>query len=110
MEIPNTSVTSFLLTAPTSTLSVSILSDWEARSASFIKWIGLEEIIPRTSFPLLVRIITVCAGRFVRITPPSMRISRLPFSLMLCTINPHSSVWASSITTGFSGSSPGIRA
>ena len=52
---------------------------------------GLEVMIPFTSFPLLVRIQTVWAGRLVITIPPSIKIPRLPFSRMLCTINPHSS-------------------
>ena len=57
--------------------------------------------MPLTSFPALVRTSKVCAGILGRSIPPNIIRLNRPFSMIPCTINPHSSVWASSIRTDF---------
>ena len=57
-------------------------------------------MIPLTFFPLLVRTRTVWAGRLARSIPPSMTMDNRPLSMIPCTMKPHSSVWASSMSTG----------
>ena len=65
-------------------------------------------MIPLTRSPFLVRMTTVWAGILLSTNPPSIRIPSTPLSWMVCTIKPHSSVWASSWTTGLHSSTSGI--
>ena len=98
--IPKLSIASFLLHAPTSK-NISRMSSGALFSLSVIKCTGREVVMPFTSFPALVRTSKVCAGILGKSIPPNMIRLNRPFSMIPCTINPHSSVWASSISTGF---------